>query len=49
MTEDENGRIRASDEVILLKMTTDEFFLKLLVFKERLEAKVQQIKSIKNE
>jgi len=49
MTEDENGRIRAHDESILKKMSTEEFFLKLLVFRERLESRVQQIKSIKNE
>ena len=49
MTEDENSRIRANDEMILRKMNTEDFFIKLLVFKERLEAKVKQIKSIKHE
>lgn len=49
MTEDENGRVRAADQEILKRMPTDEFYLKLLVFKERLEAKVQQIKNVKNE
>jgi|DEB3_MinimDraft_2_1074329.scaffolds.fasta_scaffold73238_2 hypothetical protein len=45
MTEDDNGRIRAGDEVILYGMNVDDFFIKLLVFKERIEAKIEQIKS----
>lgn len=49
MTEDDNGRLRVSEEDLLRRMNVDEFYMKLLVFKERLEAKVQQIKSIKNE
>ena len=49
MTEDENSRIRASDEMVLRKMNTEDFFMKLLVFKERLDAKVKQIKNVKNE
>jgi len=43
MTEDENGRVRAHDEQILKKMNVEDFFLKLLVFKERLELKTSQI------
>lgn len=49
MTEDDNGRLRVSEEDLLRRMNVEEFYMKLLVFKERLEAKVQQIKSIKNE
>lgn len=48
MTEDENGRVRASDEEVIYGMFVEEFFIKLLVFKERLEAKIEQINNAKN-
>jgi len=43
MTEDENGRIRAHDEEVMYGMFVEEFFMKLLVFKERLELKIEQL------
>jgi len=47
MTEDENGRIRAQDELILKKMHVEEFFMKLLVFKERMDIKIDQLNKVK--
>ena len=37
MTEDDQGHVRASEEKVLLEMWVDDFFIKLLVFKERLD------------
>lgn len=45
MTGDDSGRINAADEEILKGMLVEEFFMKLLVFQERLEKKIELIKS----
>jgi hypothetical protein len=37
MTESESGRVQATDEKALSAMWVEEFFTKLLVFKERLD------------
>jgi hypothetical protein len=37
MTEDNQGHVRASEEKVLMEMSVDDFFIKLLIFKERLE------------
>jgi hypothetical protein len=44
MTEDENGRVRAGDEKELMGLWIEEFFTKLLVFRERLDEKIEQMK-----
>lgn len=49
MTEDDNGRVRASDEAELKAMWVEEFFIKLLVFKERLEKRLEQTKAQQND
>lgn len=43
MTEDENGRVRASDEEVLLGLDTEDFFMKLLVFTERMEKRKKEL------
>lgn len=45
MTEDENGRIRATDERELMSMWIEDFFTHLLVFKEKLDERVEKLKS----
>jgi hypothetical protein len=42
MTEDENGHVRVSEEAILKAMYVEDFFIKLLVFTERLNARIKQ-------
>lgn len=49
MTEDENGRIRASEEKELMRLWLDEFFIKLVVFKQRLERRAEETKNIGNQ
>lgn len=44
MTEDDNGRVRAGDEAELKAMWVEDFFIKLLVFKERLDKRLEQLK-----
>lgn len=46
MTEDDNGRVRASDEKELLRMDVIEFFMKLLVFKERMDKRIEELKAL---
>lgn len=46
MTEDEGGRIRASEEKELMQLWIDEFFIKLVVFKQRLEKRKEEIKNL---
>jgi len=48
MTEDENCRIRPTEEKELRQMYHDEFFIKLLVFTERLEQRAEEAKSLGN-
>lgn len=43
MTEDENGRLRPSEEKELLAMMHDEFFIKLLIFRERLDQRKEAL------
>lgn len=47
MTTDENGKIRAGDEAELRRLSVVEFFIKAAIFKEMLDARLAQIKSIK--
>lgn len=47
MTESDGSRVRISEEKELLALTTNDFFVKLTVFKERLNAKKEQSKSTK--
>lgn len=47
MTEDENARIRANDELVLRRMWVEDFFIKLLVFKERMDIRLEQLKQAK--
>jgi len=47
MTEDENGRIRVTEENELLCLNTEDFFIKLLVFKEKLDKRLAQLKTNK--
>lgn len=49
MTESENSRIRISEENELLSLDTNTFFIKLLVFKERLDKRLEQSKPKSNE
>lgn len=49
MTESDNGRMRTSEEKELLGLNTDDFFIKLLIFKERLEKKLEANKNKNNE
>ena len=45
MTEDENGRIRANDEAELKKLSVEDFFMKLLVFEERIQERINKTKN----
>lgn len=45
MTEDGNGRVRAGDEAELMALPIEEFFMKLLVFNERMEARIEAAKN----
>lgn len=47
MTEDENGKVRVTEEVILNEMWADDFFIKLLVFKERSDKRVEQLNKLR--
>lgn len=49
MTEDDNGRVRASDEMELRKMRVEEFFIKLAVFQERLKKRLEALSKNKND
>jgi hypothetical protein len=42
MTESDNGRIRISEERELLGLDTEQFFIKLLVFKERIDKRLEE-------
>lgn len=48
MTEEDNGRIRATEERELMRLWIDEFFVKLVVFKERMDKRIEEIKNLKN-
>ena len=48
MTEEENGRLRPSEERELLMMPVDEFFINLLVFKERMNKRIAESKNRTN-
>jgi hypothetical protein len=48
MTEDENGRLRASEEKELMRLWIDEFFIKLVVFKQRLEKRKEEARNLGN-
>lgn len=47
MTEDDNGRVRAGDERELLNLEVVEFFMKLQVFKERMDERIANSKKSK--
>lgn len=47
MTEDENGRVRATEEKELMRMNIEDFFMKLLIFKERMDKRIEHLKSLK--
>ena len=42
LTEDDSGHIRVSDEIALNEMYTSDFFIKLLIFKERLDKRLNK-------
>lgn len=44
MCEDERGHVRASEELVLMQMWIENFFTKLLVFKERIDKRVKNVK-----
>jgi hypothetical protein len=48
MTEDENGRLRASEEKELMRLWIEEFFIKLVVFKQRLEKRKEEARNLGN-
>ena len=48
MTEDESGHVRASEEKELNAMWVEDFFTKLLVFKERIEKRIAAAKKLQN-
>ena len=43
MTEDDNGRVRASDEGALMNLEVEQFFMKLLVFTERMDKRRKEL------
>ncbi len=45
MTEDSNGRVRATEEAELMRLPIEEFFIKLNLFKERMEQRIEQLKN----
>ena len=47
MTEDESGHVRASEERELNSMWVEEFFTKLLVFKERIDKRIKAAEKLK--
>lgn len=47
MTEDENGKVRATEEVILNQMSAEDFFIKLLVFKERTDKRAEELNKLR--
>ena len=42
MTEDGNGRIRATEEKELMRLWIEDFFIKLVVFKERMDKRIDE-------
>lgn len=49
MTEDNNGRVRASDERELRSMSVEDFFIKLIVFQERLKKRLEALNKQQND
>lgn len=45
MTEDDTGHVRATEETALMKLWIEEFFIKLAVYRERLDKRVTEIKN----
>lgn len=45
MTEQENGRVRVADEKVLKSMWVEDFYIKMMVFQERMEDRINQIKT----
>jgi len=48
MCEDEHGHVRPTEENALMKLSVEEFFIKLLVFKERLDKRIKQSQDVNN-
>lgn len=48
MTEDTNGRLKPVEEEALLDMDVVEFFISLLVFKERMDKRTAELKKQKS-
>jgi hypothetical protein len=48
MTEDDSGHVRAAEEKELNAMWVEDFFVKLLVFKERMDERKAAIDNLKN-
>lgn len=48
MTEDDNGRIRATEISELMHLPVEDFFMNLLVFTERMDRRLEQLKNKKN-
>lgn len=48
MTEEENGRLRPSEEKIMLDMPVDDFFMSLTIFKERMNKRIAELNKKKN-
>lgn len=44
MCEDESGHVKASEENALMGMWIEDFFTKLLVFKERMDKRIKAAK-----
>ncbi len=42
MTEDANGRIRATEEKELMRLWIEDFFIKLVVFIERMDKRIEE-------
>ncbi len=45
MTEDDNGRVRPTEEKELMRMWVEDFFIKLQIFKERMEKRMENVKT----
>lgn len=49
MTEDEQGKLKASEEKELMGLMIEDFFIKLVLFKERMNKRVEKIKGLRND
>lgn len=47
MTEDEGGKIKATEEKELMQLNIEDFFMKLAVFTERMDKRIEQLKNKK--